>query len=738
MNVLKGEIEKYIKMGLPVFPVKGKRPPIGLMWGFLQERLPTQKEVDDWFEKYKDITGVAIALGNISGMTVIDCDIKDPNKRCDQSVIDKLKTEGYPESLTGSLGSHFFVANNNELGFSSNAGVITGVDIKAQGGYVLLPPSIALYGQDEIEYSQFNGNEYKWVREYKKGETLKPFPVWLLDLIKKNTTSKENNKVDLKQAIQGVGKGSRDNSAISVAGKFLYGLKMEEWKSVGLPALKGWNLQNEPPLSEEDIEKVFYSASKMESERRIPAMEIEKTLPPEYIELKTAYIGDAGVGILKISEFLINKYHFKTIAGRVDELYVYKDGIYSSDESGKIIRRESQLILQNKFSPHNINLITSQVAAQTYFDGSREEFENNSEHLICIDNGILNLLTKELIPHSPDHIFLSKIPIIFNPAADCPITKDFINNIFNEEDVPVIQEWIGYTLYRKYIFKKALILLGERDSGKTTFVECLKAFMGKSNHCALSLQEICFDSFAIKNLYAKFLNTYDDLNFSGIKDAGKLKMVTGGGTISGDVKFGDRVTFNNYAKLVFATNQIPQVKQNDPAYYSRWIIINCENSFSEDNPKTDRQIISKITTKEEQSGLLNWALEGFERLMANKKFSYGFSVEDVQIIMEKSGSSIASFAHDKLEENIDNWVSKDDMYKEYEKYVVDKKISPRLTKSMLGRELNRYAPYILDSRKGTIKGWRNVSTVKNSEPETPSNSINSDDFFKTNADYLPK
>ena len=65
----------------------------------------------------------------------------------------------------------------------------------------------------------------------------------------------------------------------------------------------------------------------MESERREPIVELEKSLPPEYTELKNRYVGDAGVGILEISKFLIGKYHFKTITGKIDELYVYKDGI---------------------------------------------------------------------------------------------------------------------------------------------------------------------------------------------------------------------------------------------------------------------------------------------------------------------------------------------------------------------------------------------------------------------------
>lgn len=727
MENLGQEIKKYTELGIPTFPVVGKIPIVS--WKSFQSRFPTDEEIKEW-ETKQNITGIAGTSGEFSNLCIIDCDIKNPQKKCDQDIINRLKSEGHPEILTGSGGSHFIVKWDSSI--PTNDNVLPGLDLKGTGGCFTLPPSTALYGQDELEYAHFNGNEYKWVKEYTKEEALKPFPTWLLDLIKENPNLKENKKLDLTQIIQGVGNGSRDNSAISVAGKFLYGLKMEEWKSVGLPALKGWNLQNNPPLSEEDIVKVFNSAVKMESERRVPLMELAESLPPEYTELKNKYVGDAGVGILEISKFLIGKYHFKTIAGRIDELYVYKDGIYSSDESGKIIRKETQLILQNKFSPHNVMLITGQVSAQTYFDGEREEFENNSEHLICVENGVLNLLTKELVPHSPDYIFLSKISITFDPSAKCPLTKEFISNVFNEEDVPVIQEWVGYTLYRKYIFKKALILLGKRDSGKTTFVECLKAFMGKDNHCALSLQEICFDSFAIKNLYAKFLNSYDDLNFTGIKDAGKLKMVTGGGTISGDVKFGDRVTFNNYAKLVFATNQIPQVKQNDPAYYSRWIIINCVNSFDENNPKTDRQIISKITTNEEQSGMLNWALDGFERLMKNNKFSYGFTTEDVQMIMEKSGSSLASFVHEELEEKANNWVSKEEMYKQYEKYATEKKLSPKLTKNMVGRELARYAPYIFDSKQGKNTGWRNVGFIKKPENARSINQ-NNDLFFQNNA-----
>ncbi len=452
--------------------------------------------------------------------------------------------------------------------------------------------------------------------------------------------------------------------------------------------------------------------------------EVKNGIPEEYLLLKKGYDDNPKKGILDIAKFLIGKYNFKTVSGqRIDVVYIYKDGIYTTKEANKTIKEIVQKILQEKFSVFNVNAITDQIMAMTFFEGEakdfgiRDEKGNTFEHLICIKNGILNLKTKELIPHTPDHIFLSKISVVYNPEADCPNIKEFIKSTFYQEDIPVIQEWSGYVLFRRYIFKKALILLGNRDSGKTTYVELMKKFIGEENHCALSLQEICYDKFAISKLYGRFLNSYDDLNFTGIKDAGKVKMLTGGGTISGDKKFLERITFNNYAKLLFATNQIPQVKQNDPAYYSRWIIINCDETFDEGNSKTDRHLIGKITTKEEMSGFLNWALEGLSRLFKEEKFSYKFSLEEVQMMMEKSGSTLSAFVQDELRKEEGNWISKEAMYKEYEEYVGKNGLDPRLSKAMVGRELRRYALYIVNSKQGKLTGWRNVAfkTVKTDE-----------------------
>lgn len=244
------QIKKYVEMGIPCFPVRGKKSLVA--WKQFQERLPTAGEMSSW-NSIEGVTGIAGAMGKVCGGMIIDCDIKDPDNTCDPEIIKRLKAEGYPETLTGSKGSQFLVQWDSTLEYTSNAGVLKGLDIKAQKGYVLLPPSEALYGQDELEYAHFNGNKYEWIKEW-RGEELKPFPVWLLDLIK---SKKPKEKLNYSEAIKGTTIGNRNDLAVRLIGKYLYDCKTDEDFAVAWEAIKAWNTQCQPPLPEEELKNKF-------------------------------------------------------------------------------------------------------------------------------------------------------------------------------------------------------------------------------------------------------------------------------------------------------------------------------------------------------------------------------------------------------------------------------------------------------------------------------------------------
>ncbi|KKK97318.1 hypothetical protein LCGC14_2653960, partial [marine sediment metagenome] len=305
------------------------------------------------------------------------------------------------------------------------------------------------------------------------------------------------------------------------------------------------------------------------------------------------------------------------------------------------------------------------------------------------------------------------IPWDYKPDAKCENVTKFISEIVKEEDIAVLQEFVGYLLYREYFIKKAIILVGEPDTGKTTFIKMIVKFIGQDNTCGVSLHKILTDKFSSSHLHNKLLNFYDDLSFKDIKETGDFKIATGGGYISGEKKFGDQFQFLNYAKLLFATNKISSVDDiSDDAYYNRWIILFFNNEFNNENKKTDKNIIKKITERGEMEGLLNWAIEGLKRLLKNQNFSYKLSAEENKLIMEKSSNTVSGFVQDILVEEQDAWISKEDMYSAYSIYV-NRYGGAKVTKEKFGRDFPKKALYVLDTRKDTEKkksqhGWSNI------------------------------
>lgn len=414
--------------------------------------------------------------------------------------------------------------------------------------------------------------------------------------------------------------------------------------------------------------------------------------------------------IAKLAQEVIEEWTFKTVVtGRNDEIYFYENGIYVFDKGKKKIRQILEEKLNERSTQHLVKEIIEKVKRLTFSMESKEEFGNQNINSICLNNGVFNLDTKELKPFSKDLIFLSKIPVDYNKDAQCPLIKEFLKDLLYKEDINVIQEWFGYCLYREYFLKKAIILVGDPHGGKTQVVRLLESFLGKSNVVGISLQKLTKDKFSIINLYQKLANIYDDLDFDDVENNGAFKMATGRSTLTGEYKFGDSFGFVNFAKLMFATNKIPRTKDvDDEAYYSRWIVLRFDNIFDESNPKRDIDILKKITTKEEMSGLLNYALIGLDRLKDRKVFSYRKTAEEVKFIMQRSGNSLAGFVQDELRESDGNAILKEVMYNRYSSYAREKGLS-RDTMDKVGKSLHKFAPYITDGWIGKKRAWRNVN-----------------------------
>jgi putative DNA primase/helicase len=222
------------------------------------------------------------------------------------------------------------------------------------------------------------------------------------------------------------------------------------------------------------------------------------------------------------------------------------------------------------------------------------------------------------------------------------------------------------------------MFLGPKRTGKGTLTRVIESVIGESDCSHVSLQDLADHRFARARLFGMKLNTYADLPADPIKDPGIFKNLTGEDTIDAENKFEQIFCFKNRAKLLYSANQLPKLRRDDDAFYSRWIIVPFNNSVYGNE---DVHLKAKLTTPEELSGILNFGLEGLARLRSNGwRFTYE---DDAAGIYRRKSNPIIAFLEDKCEQS-DGYVSKADLIAAYNEYARNERLPLAPSKKAFG------------------------------------------------------
>lgn len=393
----------------------------------------------------------------------------------------------------------------------------------------------------------------------------------------------------------------------------------------------------------------------------------------------------------RIAEEIINKNYIIT-EEETDKIYIYREGIYYNN--GEVeIKKQVKKLLGDYLNSHLANEIIFHIKTLTYQES--EIFEQN-KNLIHLKNGILDINTLELIPFNPKKPSKVQLPVFYDKEADCPKIKKFLKEITRQdEDIEIIQEMLGYTLYRDYNIAKSIMLLGGGANGKTTLINLIKSFLGSKNISVVALQDLEINRFAIGQLRGKLANLYPDLSSKGMSQISKFKALTGKDLITAEHKFGQPFTFTNYAKMIFSCNQLPRIREDSEAVWRRWIILVFEQTFK--GEKADKKLINKLVTKEEMSGLLNWAIEGLKRLLENGDFSYSKTTDEIRKFYIKMSDPVKAFIDEKIIKDSNGIIFKDDLYGEFVEYCITFNL-PTIADTLFSKKLIQQIPSIRSTR----------------------------------------
>jgi len=379
---------------------------------------------------------------------------------------------------------------------------------------------------------------------------------------------------------------------------------------------------------------------------------------------------------------LYREHDFATLEEN-DQLYAYDAdlGIYN-DIGEKMVRKQLTRGLEEQYRAHTKSEILDHIRGRTIIP--KDEMGGPSG-MIAAENCVIDLEATTSRDHDPEYRFLSRLNCEFDPDATAPRFQQFLEEVVpSTTERQKLQEFAGYTLMHWAMpYHKALFLVGPTASGKSTFLDTIRAMLGQDTVASLTPQQLTSERFAGAELFGKWANIRNDIPASTVKNTGAFKEITAGDPVKAERKRKDPFMFEPTAKHLFAANELPSTETDDKAFYRRVLLV----AFPETIPERERDKHLDDKLQSELSGVLNWAIEGLQRLLANGAFTADRSPGQTQDTWQKWADSVTRFKKAAISDGDDD-IEKSKLYAAYLQYCREEGI-PSDTQHKMTRELKR-------------------------------------------------
>ncbi len=242
-----------------------------------------------------------------------------------------------------------------------------------------------------------------------------------------------------------------------------------------------------------------------------------------------------------------------------------------------------------------------------------EDWELDSDnYLFNVENLTLNLRTGKAREPNTKHLITKKSNFIYDKAADCPVWKMFLMQIFNKDTqlIKFIQKAMGYTLSGDVSEQCLFILWGTGANGKSTFLNVLQELFGDYS-CSASTETFMKKTSEQSNDLARLkgmrLVTTTEVEQGKQMSESLIKQITGEDELTARFLYGEYFSFKPTFKIFMATNHKPKIRGADNGIWRRIKMI----PFTVTIPPEQRD--KKLTEKliAENSGILNWLIQGY-------------------------------------------------------------------------------------------------------------------------------
>lgn len=219
--------------------------------------------------------------------------------------------------------------------------------------------------------------------------------------------------------------------------------------------------------------------------------------------------------------------------------------------------------------------------------------QTRDRNLFIVKNGIYNQKTNELLPFSPDSVYLTKIPVdyIHNPINPVIVAPDgyqwdvvsWIEDLtdYDGDTATLIWQVIADCLQPHFSRNKSIWFYSEKgNNGKGTIGQLIKNLLGKGNYASLSVSDFKHE-FLKQSLIGVAANISDENDVDEFIDSVKdFKASITGDDIMVNRKHKDPVRLQFRGLNIQMMNGLPKTRDKSGSFYRRLIIVPFIKSFT--------------------------------------------------------------------------------------------------------------------------------------------------------------
>jgi putative DNA primase/helicase len=613
----------YAGLGWPVLPLRPRAKAPLTKHGY-KDATTDERTILSWWTRWPN-ANVGIATGSPSGVVVLDV---DPRGGGLESLRDLMDRHGplpqTPIVETGGGGLHYYFAVRGSV---RTRRLAPGLELKADGGYIVAPPSL-----------HPNGKPYRWLHGLSpKDLRLAELPEWILAPPPSADGTRAAPEAPDAPALPVSGdqdapetvvhEGQRHNFLVRLAGKLrAAGFSVEAIES----ALLTENARRcRPPLPDREVRAIARSFAKYPPRPnfrsdgagapsglgRLDEAFTDRNLARLFAGLareRVLYVPQWGWLVWDGRRWTLDAGGHRVAKLAADELPLHFARLAVSAKDSAV-RREALRAALKAMSRHRISAALE--LAKGWLLAEPSDFDRD-KFLLNVLNGTLDLRTGELRPHDPANRLTKLAPVVYDPDATAPTWERFLEEVFlgDRDLIGYVRRALGYSITGDTREEVVFICYGTGRNGKSVLLETIVSILGDyaravpqdlilargerdDSHPAV-LAELAGVRMAL------IVETEEDRRLN----AARLKGLSGQDTLTARHLYRPYFNFRPQAKLWLRTNYKPRVSDHTPAMWERLRLIPFRAYFPPE--RRDKTLREKLLA--EASGILNWLLAGVQ------------------------------------------------------------------------------------------------------------------------------